>query len=198
MDNKPYITLTSGAQDALLRAEEKNKDISVYLDRILIATQTIIDAAKDIGAARKREASFIEEAQNKFSAIMAEAKRTNSSASNSNNDMVVGAVRVPQEIIELRKLPYYNAVLIALSRPLKDNWKKHLMVITYNDKDEVISFLISKRKLYSLRTTKYFKNEIEEIAKANYFLSDNGKYFKYRPQLLREEMKKMGVSCSLV
>lgn len=198
MDNKPYITLTSGAQDALLRAEEKNKDISVYLDRIFIATQTIIDAAKDIGAARKREASFIEEAQNKFSAIMAEAKRTNSYASNSNNGMVVGAVRVPQEIIELRKLPYYNAVLIALSRPLKDNWKKHLMVITYNDKDEVISFLISKRKLYSLRTTKYFKNEIEEIAKANYFLSDNGKYFKYRPQLLREEMKKMGVSCSLV
>lgn len=193
MDNKPYITLTSGAQDALLRAEEKNKDISVYLDRIFIATQTIIDAAKDIGAARKREASFIEEAQNKFSAIMAEAKRTNSSASSSNDDM-----KVPQEIIELRKLPYYNAVLIALSRPLKDNWKKHLMVITYNDKDEVISFLISKRKLYSLRTTKYFKNEIEEIAKANYFLSDNGKYYKYRPQLLREEMKKMGVSCSLV
>ena len=198
MDNKPYITLTSGAQDALLRAEEKNKDISVYLDRILIATQTIIDAAKDIGAARKREASFIEEAQNKFSAIMAEAKRTNSSASNSNNDMVVGALSVPQEIIELRKLPYYNAVLIALSRPLKDNWKKHLMVITYNDKDEVISFLISKRKLFSLRTTKYFKNEIEKIAKANYYLSNYGEYFKYRPQLLRKEMKKMGVSCSLV
>ena len=134
MDNT-YITLTSGAYDALLRAEEKNKDISVYLDRILIATQTILDAAKDIGAARKREASFIEEAQNKFSAIMAEAKRTNSSASNSNNDMVVGAVRVPQEIIELRKLQYYNAVIISLSRHLKDNWKKHLMMITYNDKN---------------------------------------------------------------
>ena len=198
MDNKPYITLTSGAQDALLRAEEKNKDISVYLDRIFIATQTIIDAAKDIGAARKREASFIEEAQNKFSAIMAEAKRTNSSASNSNNDMVVGALSVPQEIIELRKLPYYNAVLIALSRPLKDNWIKHYTMANYNEKNEVTSFLISKRKLYSLRTTKYFKNEIEKIAKANYYLSNYGEYFKYRPQLLRKEMKKMGVSCSLV
>lgn len=195
MDNT-HITLTSGAQDALSRAEEKNKDISVYLDRIFIATQTIIDAAKDIGAARKREASFIEEAQNKFSAIMAsaiEAKRTNSSASNSDSTM-----KVPQEIIELRQLPYYNAVLIALSRPLKDNWKKHLMMITYDDKNEVTSFLISKSKLFSLRTTKYFKNEIKEIAKANYYLSDNGKYFKYRPQLLRQEMKTMGVSCSLV
>ncbi len=193
MDNTPYITLTSGAQDALSRAEEKNKDISVYLDRIFIATQTIIDAAKDIGAARKREASFIEEAQNKFSAIMAEAKRTNSSVSSSNDDM-----KVPQEIIELRQLPYYNAVLIALSRPLKDNWKKHLVMVTYDDKNEVTYFLISKSKLFSLRTTKYFKNEIEEIAKANYFLSDNGKYFKYKPQLLRQEMKTMGVSCSLV
>lgn len=196
MDNTPYIRLTSGAQDALSRAEEKNKDISVYLDRIFIATQTIIDAAKDIGAARKREASFIEEAQNKFSAIMAsaiEAKRTNSSVSSSNDDM-----KVPQEIIELRQLPYYNAVLIALSRPLKDNWKKHLVMVTYDDKNEVTYFLISKSKLFSLRTTKYFKNEIEEIAKANYFLSDNGKYFKYKPQLLRQEMKTMGVSCSLV
>lgn len=196
MDNTPYITLTSGAQDALSRAEEKNKDISVYLDRIFIATQTIFDAAKNIGTARKREASFIEEAQNKFSAIMAsaiEAKRTNSSASNSDSTM-----NVPQEIIELRQLPYYNAVLMALSRPLKDNWKKHLMMITYDDNNEVTSFLISKSKLFSLRTTKYFKNEIEEIAKANYFLSDNGKYFKYKPQLLRQEMKTMGVSCSLV
>ncbi len=191
MDNKPYITLTSGAQDALLRAEEKNKDISVYLDRILIATQTILDAAKDIGAARKREASFIAEAQNKLSALMAQANRTNSSASSPNDNM-----GVPQEIIELRKLKYYNAVLIALSRPLKDNWKKHRIMVNHDDKNE--DFLISKRKLYSLRTTKYFKNEIEEIAKANYYLSDNGKYFMYRPQLLREEMKTMGVSCSLV
>lgn len=192
MDNT-YIRLTSGAHDALLRAEEKNKDISVYLDRIFIATQTIIDAAKDIGAARKREASFIDEAQNKFGAIMAQAKRTNSSASNSDSTM-----KVPQEIIELRKLPYYNAVLVALSRPLKPNWTKHYIMAEYNDKDEVTSFLISKRKLFSLRTTKYFKNEIEEIAKANYYLSDNGMYYKYRPQLLREEMKTMGVSCSLV
>ena len=68
MDNT-NIRLTSGAQDALLRAEEKNKDISVYLDRIFIAIQTIIDAAKDIGAARKREASFLDEAQNKLGAI---------------------------------------------------------------------------------------------------------------------------------
>lgn len=192
MDNT-YIKLTSGAQDALLRAEEKNKDISVYLDRIFIATQTIIDAAKDIGAARKREASFIEEAQNKFSAIMAQAKRTNSSASSSSDN-----TKVPQEIIELRKLQYYNAVLVALSRPLKPNWTKHYIMAEYNDKNEVTSFLISKRKLFSLRTTKYFKNEIEEIAKANYYLSNNGKYFKYRPQLLREEIKTMGVSCSLV
>jgi hypothetical protein len=190
MDNT-YITLTSGAQAALLRAEEKNKDISVYLDRILIATQTIIDAAKDIGAARKCEASFIAEAQNKFSAIMAEAKRTNSSASSSSDNM-----GVPQEIIELRKLKYYNAVLIALRFPLKDNWKKHRIMVNHDDKNE--DFLISKRKLFSLRTTKYFKNEIEEIAKANYYLSDNGKYFMYRPQLLREEMKTMEVSCSLV
>lgn len=189
MDNT-YITLTSGAQAALLRAEEKNEDISVYLDRILIATQTIIDAAKDIGAARKREASFIAEAQNKFSAIMAEAKRTNSSASSSSDNM-----GVPQEIIELRKLKYYNAVLIALRFPLKDNWKKHRIMVNHDDKNE--DFLISKSKLFSLRTTKYFKNEIEEIAKANYYLSDNGKYFMYRPQLLREEMKTMGVSCSL-
>lgn len=193
MDNKPYITLTSGAQDALLRAEEKNKDISVYLDRILIATQTIFDAAKDIGTARKREASFIEEAKNKLSTIMAQANKTNSSASSSNDNM-----EVLQEIIELRQLPYYNAVLIALSRPLKDNWTKHHIMAEYNDKNEVTSFLISKRKLFSLRTTKYFKNEIEEIAKANYYLSDNGKYYKYRPHLLREEMKTMGVSCSLV
>lgn len=193
MDNKPYITLTSGAQDALLRAEEKNKDISVYLDRILIATQTIFDAAKDIGTARKREASFIEEAKNKLSTIMAQANKTNSSASSSNDNM-----EVPQEIIELRKLPYYNAVLIALSYPLKDNWIKHYTMANYNEKNEVTSFLISKRKLYSLRTTKYFKNEIEKIAKANYYLSNYGEYFKYRPQLLREEMKKMGVSCSLV
>lgn len=192
MDNT-YIRLTSGAQDALLRAEEKNKDISVYLDRIFIATQTIIDAAKDIGAARKREASFIEEAQNKFSAIMAQAKRTNSSALSSSDN-----TKVPQEIIELRKLQYYNAVLVALSRPLKPNWTKHYIMAEYNDNNEVTSFLISKRKLFSLRTTKYFKNEIEEIAKANYYLSNNGKYFKYRPQLLREEMKTMGVSCSLV
>ena len=186
MDNKPYITLTSGAQDALLRAEEKNKDISVYLDRIFIATQTIIDAAKDIGAARKREASFIAEAQNKFSAIVAEAKRTSS-----NNTM-----EVPQGIIELRQLPYYNAILVALSRPLKDNWIKYRTMIDPNDKNG--DFLISKRKLFSLRTTKYFKNEIEKIAKANYYLSDNGKYFKYSPQLLRQELKTMGVSCSLV
>jgi len=190
MDNT-YITLTSGAQDALLRAEEKNQDISVYLDRILIATQTILDAAKDIGAARKREASFIAEAQNKLSAIMAQAKRTNSSASSPNDNM-----GVPQEIIELRKLKYYNAVLIALSRPLKDNWKKHRIMVNHDDKNE--DFLILKRTLFSLRTTKYFKDEIEEIAKANYYLSDNGKYFMYRPQLLREEMKTMEVSCSLV
>lgn len=190
MDNT-NIRLTSGAQDALLRAEEKNKDISVYLERIFIATQTIVDAAKDIGAARKREASFIAEAQNKFSAIMAEAKRTNSSASTSDNTM-----GIPQEIIELRKLPYYNAVLIAISRPLKDNWIKYRTMIDHNDKDG--DFLISKRKLFSLRTTKYFKNEIEKIAQANYYLSDNGRYFKYSPQLLRQEMKTMGVSCSLV
>lgn len=190
MDNT-NITLISGAQDALFRAEEKNKDISVYLERIFIATQTIVDAAKDIGAARKREASFIAEAQNKFSAIMAEAKRTNSSASTSDNTM-----GIPQEIIELRKLPYYNAVLIAISRPLKDNWIKYRTMVNHNDKDG--DFLISKRKLFSLRTTKYFKNEIEKIAQANYYLSDNGRYFKYSPQLLRQEMKTMGVSCSLV
>lgn len=190
MDNT-YITLTSGAHDALLRADIKNKEISVYLDRIFIATQTIIDAAKDIGAARKREASFIDEAQNKVDAIMSEAKGTNSSASNSDNNMVI-----PQEIIELRKLPYYNAVLVALSRPLKDNWIKYRTMIDHNDKDG--DFLISKRKLFSLRTTKYFKNEIEKIAQANYYLSDNDKYFKYSPQLLRQEMKTMEVSCSLV
>ena len=190
MDNT-HITLTSGAYDALLRAEEKNKDISVYLDRILIATQTIFDAAKDIGAARKREASFIEEAKNKLSTIMAQANKTNSSASSSNDNM-----EVPQEIIELRKLPYYNAVLVALSHPLKDNWIKYRTMIDHDDKDG--DFLISKRKLFSLRTTKYFKNEIEKIAQANYYLSDNGKYFKYSPQLLRQEMKTMGVSCSLV
>ena len=192
MDNT-YITLTSGAHDALLRADIKNKEISVYLDRIFIATQTIIDAAKDIGAARKREASFIDEAQNKVDAIMSEAKRTNSSASNSDNNMVI-----PQEIIELRKLPYYNAVLVALSRPLKDNWTKHYIMAEYNDKNEVTSFLISKRKLFSLRTTKYFKNEIEKIEQENYYISDNDKYFKYSPQLLRQEMKTMEVSCSLV
>jgi hypothetical protein len=87
-------------------------------------------------------------------------------------------------------------LLIALRFPLKDNWKKHRIMVNHDDKNE--DFLISKRKLFSLRTTKYFKNEIEEIAKANYYLSDNGKYFMYRPQLLREEMKTMGVSCSLV
>ena len=191
MDNKPYITLTSRAYDALLRAEEKNKDISVYLERIFIATQTIFDAAKDIGAARKREASFIEEAQNKLSTIMAQANKTNSFASSSNDNM-----EVPQEIIELRQSPYYNAVLIALSRPLKDNWIKYRTMVDPNDKNG--DFLISKRKLFSLRTTKYFKNEIEEMAKANYYLSDNDKYFKYNPKLLREELKIMEVSCSLV
>lgn len=190
MDNT-NIRLTSGAYDALLRAEEKNKDISIYLERIFIATQTIFDAAKDIGAARKREASFIEEAQNKLSTIMAQANKTNSSVSSSNDNM-----KAPQEIIELRQLPYYNAILVALSRPLKDNWIKYRTMVDPNDKNG--DFLISKRKLFSLRTTNYFKNEIEEIAKANYYLSDNGKYFKYRPQLLREEIKTMGVSCSLV
>lgn len=190
MDNT-NIRLTSGAQDALLRAEEKNKDISVYLERIFIATQTIFDAAKDIGAARKREASFIEEAQNKLNAIMAQAKRTNSSASSSSDN-----TKVPQEIIELRKLQYYNSVLLALSHPLKDNWIKYRTMIDHNDKDG--DFLISKRKLFSLRSTNYFKNEIEKIAQANYYLSDNGRYFKYSPQLLKQEMKTMGVSCSLV
>jgi hypothetical protein len=190
MDNT-NIRLTSGAYDALLRAEEKNKDISIYLERIFIATQTIFDAAKDIGAARKREASFIEEAQNKLSTIMAQANKTNSSDLNSNNNM-----EVPQEIIELRQLPYYNAVLVALSRPLKDNWIKYRTVIDPNDKNG--DFLISKRKLFSLRTTKYFKNEIEKIAKANYYLSDNDKYFKYDPKLFKQELKIMEVSCSLV
>ena len=73
---------------------------------------------------------------------MAEAKRTNSSASSSSDNM-----GVPQEIIELRKLKYYNAVLIALRFPLKDNWKKHRIMVNHDDKNE--DFLISKEN-YSL------------------------------------------------